>query len=42
MIETKYLEIYPATQDQTEAFIADQSNDILKAAYSEMLEGDGQ
>lgn len=39
MIETKHLEIYPATQNQMEDFIADQSNDVLKAAYSEMLEG---
>ena len=33
MIETKHLKIYPATQNQMEAFIAVQSNDILKAAY---------
>lgn len=39
MIETKRLRIYPATQNQMEAFIAAQTNDALKAAYSEMLEG---
>ena len=39
MIETKHLRIYPATQNQMEAFIAAQTNDALKAAYSEMLEG---
>ena len=38
MIETKRLRIYPATQNQMEDFIADQTNDILRAAYSEMLE----
>ena len=38
MIETKRLRIYPATQNQMEDFIATQTNDILKAAYSEMLE----
>lgn len=38
MIETKRLRIYPATQNQMEAFIAAQTNDALKAAYSEMLE----
>ncbi|HAL62849.1 MAG TPA: N-acetyltransferase, partial [Clostridiales bacterium] len=38
MIETKRLRIYPATQNQMEAFIAAQANDALKAAYSEMLE----
>ena len=39
MIETKRLIIYPAAQNQMEDFIADQNNDVLKAAYSEMLEG---
>ncbi len=39
MIETKRLRIYPATQKQMEAFIAAQTNDALKVAYSEMLEG---
>ena len=38
MIETKRLRIYHATQNQMEDFIATQTNDILKAAYSEMLE----
>ena len=39
MIETKRLRIYPATQNQMEDFIAAQTNDVLRAAYSEMLEG---
>ena len=39
MIETKRLKIYPSTQKQMEAFIAGQSNDVLRAAYSEMLQG---
>lgn len=39
IIETKRLKIYPASEEQMEAFIAAQSVDILKAAYSEMLEG---
>ena len=39
MIETKRLKIYPASQKQMEAFIAAQSVDILKAAYTEMLNG---
>ena len=39
MIETKRLKIYPASEEQMEAFIATQSIDILKAAYSEMPEG---
>lgn len=38
MIETKRLRIYPATQNQMEDFIVTQTNNILKAAYSEMLE----
>ncbi len=39
IIETKRLKIYPASEEQMEAFIAAQSVDVLKAAYSEMLEG---
>ncbi len=39
IIETKRLKIYPASVEQMEAFIAAQSVDVLKAAYSEMLEG---
>ena len=39
MIETKRLKIYPASEKQMEAFIAAQSAEVLKAAYSEMLEG---
>ena len=39
MIETKRLKIYMASKEQMEAFIAIQSDDVLKAAYTEMLEG---
>ena len=39
MIETKRLKIYPASREQMEAFIAAQSDEILKTAYTEMLDG---
>ena len=39
MIETNRLKIYPASKEQMEAFIAAQSVDVLKAAYTEMLNG---
>lgn len=39
MIETKRLRIYPASQKQMEDFIAMQTVDVLKAAYTEMLNG---
>ena len=39
MIETNRLRIYPASREQMEAFIAAQSDEILKAAYTEMLDG---
>ena len=39
MIETKRLKIYAASKEQMEAFIAAQSIDVLKAAYTEMLDG---
>ncbi len=39
MIETKRLRIYPATQKQMEEFIEMQTVDVLKAAYTEMLNG---
>ncbi len=39
MIETKRLRIYAASKEQMEAFIAVQSVDVLKAAYTEMLNG---
>lgn len=39
MIKTKRLKIYPASQEQMEEFIAIQSDENLKAAYSEMLSG---
>ncbi|MBQ8680631.1 MAG: GNAT family N-acetyltransferase [Treponema sp.] len=38
MIETERLRIYPATQNQMEIFIKTQTDEILKAAYTEMLE----
>ena len=37
MIKTERLKIYPATQKQMEEFIAAQSDENLKAAYTEML-----
>ena len=39
MIETNRLKIYAASKEQMEAFIAAQSVDVLKAAYTEMLNG---
>jgi RimJ/RimL family protein N-acetyltransferase len=39
MIETKRLNIYPASQSQMEAFIAAETDDEMKKAYTEMLEG---
>lgn len=39
MIETKRLKIYAASAEQMEVFIAAQSVDVLKAAYTEMLQG---
>ena len=39
MIETNRLNIYAASKEQMEAFIAAQSMDVLKAAYTEMLYG---
>lgn len=39
MIETKNLKIYAASQDEMEKFIELQTNDILKTAYTEMLNG---
>ena len=39
MIETKRLKIYPASEEQMESFIESQTVDVLKAAYSEMLDG---
>ena len=38
MIETQRLKIYPASKKQMENFIASQTDDELKSAYSEMLE----
>ena len=39
MIETSRLNIYAASQEQMEKFIASQSVDVLKTAYTEMLDG---
>ena len=39
MIETKRLTIYAASKEQMETFIAAQEIDVLKAAYTEMLDG---
>lgn len=39
MIETMRLNIHVATQEDMEQFIRFQTDDILKAAYTEMLEG---
>ena len=38
MIKTERLRIYPATQNQMEVLISSQTDDVLKAAYIEMLE----
>ena len=38
-METNRLKIYSASQEQMEAFIAAQTVDVLKAAYTEMLDG---
>ena len=39
MIETNRLKIYPASQENMEAFIEAQTVEILKSAYTEMLNG---
>ena len=39
MIETRNLKIYAASQNEMENFIELQTNDVLKAAYKEMLNG---
>ena len=39
MVETNRLKIYAASREQMEAFIAAQSAEVLKAAYTEMLNG---
>ena len=39
MIKTNRLKIYAASKEQMETFIASQSVDALKEAYSEMLDG---
>ncbi|MCQ2965593.1 MAG: GNAT family N-acetyltransferase [Alphaproteobacteria bacterium] len=39
MIETENLRIYPASQEQMESFIASQTDEDLKIAYTEMLNG---
>ena len=39
MIETENLKIYAASQNEMENFIELQTNDVLKTAYKEMLNG---
>ena len=39
MIETSRLKIYAASQEQMGKFIAEQAVDVLKEAYTEMLNG---
>ena len=39
MIETNRLKIYAATKEQMEEFVAAKTVDIMKAAYTEMLDG---
>ena len=39
MIETSRLKIYAASQEQMETFIDAQTVDVLKEAYTEMLDG---
>ena len=39
MIETKHLKLYAASKEQMETFIAAQTVEVLKAAYTEMLDG---
>ena len=39
MIETENLKIYTASQNEMERFIESQTNDVLKTAYKEMLNG---
>ena len=39
MIETERLRIYPASKEFMKNFISSQTNDVLKAAYQEMLDG---
>lgn len=39
MIETQNLKIYAASQNEMKNFIKSQTNDVLKAAYTEMLNG---
>lgn len=39
MIETERLRLYAASQEQMEMFIAAQTVDVLKTAYTEMLDG---
>lgn len=39
MTETNRLKIYTASKEQMEAFIAAQSVDVLKEAYTQMLDG---
>ena len=39
MLETNRLKLYAASEEQMEAFIATQTEEVLKMAYTEMLNG---
>lgn len=39
MIETNRLKIYAASEEQMEAFIAVETDEVMRIAYTEMLEG---
>lgn len=39
MIETSHLKIYAASEEQMEAFIAVETDEVMRIAYTEMLEG---
>lgn len=39
MIETERLRIYPASEDEMKTFISEETDDEMKKAYTEMLEG---
>lgn len=39
MIETSHLKIYAASEEQMEAFIAVETDEVMRIAYTEMLDG---
>ena len=39
MIETKRLKLYAASKEEMEAIIASQTDEVMKTAYTEMLDG---